>query len=353
MLLTTLVISSCSSGSKNYESEKFSPDEKIEVSTVLPEADTKTPKYSIKDFLPSNKNTEYTFSRGSENEIVKEYVEFLEEDKIQIKSVSGTRIASSIYKVQEDAIILTYIAEDNYIKKELFSEESNSHEILLMNPIAIGTTWNNADKTLSITSIDIPIETKFGTYNSIEVTTKGKEFTQKDYYVLNLGKIKTVVEINDTTFTTELIDYKKDELLQGTYRYYYTSASSKELFFKEEKVSELRDDELQDKIARNMYNPPREDLKPLDSNIKINFINLSPKKDYVHIDFSFNLNDKLNVGDSFNKPFLQSLANTLGFNYGVENILISFDGKSHSSEQLVLEDSEHIKVDYSNYKLLQ
>ena len=94
ILLNTLLISSCSSESKDYETEKLSPNDKIELSTVLPEADTETPIYNIKDFLPTKKNTEYSFSRGTENEIVKEYVEFLEEDKIQIKSVSGTRIAS-------------------------------------------------------------------------------------------------------------------------------------------------------------------------------------------------------------------------------------------------------------------
>ncbi|WP_426349090.1 GerMN domain-containing protein [Alloiococcus sp. CFN-8] len=351
IIFNLLFIASCSSNSEDYGSQSLSQNNSNEVSAVLPEAEMT--KYNITDFLPSAINSIYSFSRSQENEIIKEYIEFLKEGRVQVKSVSSSSIASLIYEIQEDALVLTYIAEDNYIKKELFDKEPNSQEILLMNPIIVGTTWNNGDKTLSITAIDIPVETKSGTYTSIEVTTKGKEFTQKDYYALNLGKIKTVFEMNGTVFTTELMDYKNYEIVQGIYRYYYNTPSGNELYYLEEKVSELREEELKERIIKNLYNAPRKDLLSLDSNIKINFIKYSPENDNVHIDFSFIINDKLDLETTFNKMFLKSLANTLCFNYGVENALITIDGKSQGSDQLILEDKEVITADFNNYKLLE
>ncbi len=351
--INLLSLSSCGSSSKDYTSDNISHKEEVAVSTVLQEPDGKRPSYTVMNFLPSTINTELSFSRGPENEIIREYIEFLKDDKIQVKSVSNSSIASSIYEVQNDALVLTYIAEDNYIKKELFNEKPNSNEILLMNPILIGTTWTNNNKQSTITGIDIPVVTEAGTYNSIEVTTNGEEFIQKDYYAVNIGKIKTIFETNGTIFTTELISYKNNTSLQGIYRYYFNSSSGKEFYYLEEKVTELTEKELTEKIANNLYNPPREYLVSLQKNIKINFITLSPEKNYVHIDFSYESKDKFNLEVLSEPTLLKSLSNTLGFNYQVEDILITFDGSSYSPEQLTLEDGVQLKVDYSNYIILQ
>ena len=219
----------------------------------------------------------------------------------------------------------------------------------MCNPIKEGSTWKDGTKTRVITAVDVSIEIPAGYFAAVEVTTSTDEYTQKDYYVKDLGRVKTIFETNGSTFITELKSIEENTKLIANYRFFYMDIVNDKNYYIEEAIEELQEEELQDIIIDKLYNPPSNNYVKLAEGVTINSISILDDKDYIHIDISSDFQEKMNFGVSAETGFLSALTNTLGFNYGLEKVMVTLDGKPYSSGHLYLEAGETFTVDISNY----
>ena len=57
---------------------------------------------------------------------------------------------------------------------------------------------------------------------------------------------------------------------------------------------------------------------------------------------------EMNAGASFENLILQSLTNTLGNYYGVQEVYLTIDGGPYESGHIKIEEGEPLLVDYDN-----
>ena len=70
----------------------------------------------------------------------------------------------------------------------------------------------------------------------------------------------------------------------------------------------------------------------------------------VHIDLSKDFIDEMNAGAGMESMILQSLTNTLGSYYGVQEVYITIDGGQYESGHIIIQEGEPSLVNFNNVK---
>lgn len=86
----------------------------------------------------------------------------------------------------------------------------------------------------------------------------------------------------------------------------------------------------------------------LDSNIDVRSAKLDKDKDLLTVNFGENFVNNMNLGAGTEASVLQAVVNSLGYNYGVNNVCITVNGKPYSSGHIVKDSNEAFKVNYEN-----
>lgn len=308
-----------------------------------------TPKYIPKDFLPNKLNLKLSYDGGFENGGEQSYIEYVDNNRVQIKTVSGGTSLVKVIESKEDSISIVYTEGELYNKKNMLSTASNFNEALLKAPIKVGTSWKSDDNTTkTITAVDMDLNTKAGNFKVVEVTKKGKDYLSKEYFAKGLGVIKTVFQTNGSEFITELKSIEENSPLKIGYRYFYYDVVNDKSLYKEVSFAQQEESKLKANIEENLRKVPSKNFIAIKPAIKINKIELIKDKALLHIDFSSNFVKEMNLGSGPETLFLQSIVNTLGYNYGVSEVMITLDGKPYSSGHIFMKNGETFKVGYEN-----
>ncbi|MGL5151082.1 MAG: hypothetical protein ACRC7N_10980 [Clostridium sp.] len=123
-------------------------------------------------------------------------VQYISNDKIQILTVSGSRI-QRVYKLTTEGL---YIVNEQELKDSdsptnIINSKETLNKLVIKAPLSIGTKWSNdSGDSFEITSIDKICTTKAGNFNSIEITKiqKSTKNITKDYFGEGAGLIKSV-----------------------------------------------------------------------------------------------------------------------------------------------------------------
>lgn len=174
---------------------------------TLPDIQEEAP--SVSDYFPKVEMTK-EYSGGFENSGFIQIVDRFEGDKVQIKQMdTGGRLAT-IYQVTDDSIKLIYteeVSESDFKDNYLTSFAPNRDEVILQEPLEIGTKWSVEDNQYEITGTNVEITTPAGTFSTIEVTQVRDLFEVKSYYAKELGLVKRIIK-----------DYGVDELISVEYK---------------------------------------------------------------------------------------------------------------------------------------
>jgi len=164
---------------------------------------------SVSDYFPKVEMTK-EYSGGFENEGFTQKVDRFEGEMVQIKHVdTGGRLAT-IYRVTDDSIKLIFteeVSESDFKDNYLTSFAPNRDEVILQEPLELGTKWSVEDNQYEITGTDMEVTTPAGTFTTLEVTQKRDEFEVKSYYAIELGLVKRIIK-----------DYGVDELISVEYK---------------------------------------------------------------------------------------------------------------------------------------
>ena len=188
-----------------------------------------------------------------------------------------------------------------------------------MEPLVKGTEWTLADKSKRyISEVNVKIETELGSFEALEVTT--------EYEVTS-----TLKAMNKTPLIQDISLFypNQDEKI-----YVYRESIT---FHTNDITRLVLEKTIKDKVIKN------EELPLMGINTKINSMYLG-KDMIVYIDFSKEFIDEMNAGAAYESLILQSITNTLGDFYGVDEVYIMVEGKSYESGHILLKKGETLKV---------
>lgn len=191
------------------------------------------------------------------------------------------------------------------------------------------------------------IENSIPTDNNIISDIKEDDNTSKDD--LNNDKkedlSKEEAPVDKNTDAND--DSSKEESLGEGRIYYYEGFDQVNYYIKTD-VPASKDEKL-NYIVDSLKNLPNNDFleyienqefTPLPSYVSINSAEFLDN--LIKVDFNRNFTE--NLGSSGETAVLESLVNTIGYNFSVNNVIITFNGENYSSGHISMEDNEPFVV---------
>jgi len=357
ILLIVFVLSSCNtdtqetpgntSVSSESETELKSSDSSFEEENLTADM-----------FFSYKENAKYVYDGyGNEYAAFTVYVDFMNPDSVQTRTNNGGTEVVKVIQNFGDKIILVRQQEEIYFRENFLEGNMAYLEILLIEPIAVGTKWEiDSSRERSITAINKETSTPYGTFKAIEVTTISKESPENiilDYYVKDLGHVKSIfksaegveAEYEIVSELSQIIENKK--LVQNV-DFYFPDFEKESLFIYTRNLEFSTNDSTVDLFEKEFRNlPDGFDGKLFSENTSINFITRKDNET-AHIDFSEELITEMNSGAGFESMIIQSIVNTIAGYYGVEKVYISVVGSPYSSGHIQIGENEFFQKNLSN-----
>lgn len=310
---------------------------------------------TIKDYYAYKDNTKYVYEgHGMEYASYYVYVDYISGDRVQLRSNNGGTEMVKVLENKDGELRMLLSRGEAYYRENLTQATGSNVEILLKEPLAVGTSWNLSDgRKRSITNLEVDVTTPSGTYKTLEVTTEGKDSKVLDYYAPNVGLVKTVFTSNGTEVTSALSKVETNAPLTQTVRFYYPNANVDKLYFVDKQLTFKTNDITKAIFEQAFKDLPKGDVaNVLGPNVKINSLYLN-QDNRVYVDFSKEFVSEMNAGSSYESLILKSITNTLGGYYGVDKVHITIEGKPYESGHFALKKEEYFTVDFNNSEQLK
>jgi hypothetical protein len=308
-------------------------------------------KQVIEDYYPliSDRSLKYK-GFGNEYAGMTSYVDYIRNNKIQIRNINGGTNVGQVLEIKNGELRLLLSLGEFYYRTDLTGIENTKPEILLKEPLKIGTSWKlpNGDSRF-ISGLDKSIETPLGKYKALEVTTKNKESEQRDYYVIQTGYVKSVFITKGGQITSELEKLNKKALVTQTLKIYYPDIKKNSSIYVEHTINLKTNEDIKGYIEKYFREKPSSNsLSLFGQKAKINMLAFERVKNLVKVDFSKEFADEMNSGASKETLVLKAVTNTLGNYFNVDKVYITIDGKPYSSKNIHKKVDEPFYVDYKN-----
>ena len=332
--------------------EPAEAEEQAETPSEAPVIEEEAEKLTVDRLYPFETDT-YRVYEGKGNEFAgyDVYVDFMQSDRIQLRENNGgTEIVRVLEK--KDGMVKEVIFEpETYYKENFLSKEPNTDRILIMEPIAAGTTWMNDNETNTITAVDKEVVTPSGTYLAVEVTrvTKNEkdEYTNIDYYAEDMGLVKSLNIGTGYEVSSSLQKIEKNAVQNKVVNFYYPNAMDERIFLYRKEIQFTTNDIPRILLIEAYKELPKEAAPVLTPNTKVNYLYLN-QDGMVYVDLSKDFMNEMNAGAGYESLILQSLANTFGDYYGTSKVILTIDGETYESGHILLREFEPLEVNYDS-----
>ena len=153
-------------------------------------------------------------------------------------------------------------------------------------------------------------------------------------------------EINSNVSKNESGSSSKKEVDQEIRLYVYDAVSGESMYTM--KNITIVDGALVSAIINALKDDSSNNFTALNSEIQVKSAKLEKDKDLLTVDFGEKFLNNMDLGGGVEMGMLQSVVNSLGYNFGVSNVCITVNGKGYSSGHISHKADEPFKVDYSN-----
>ncbi|MGB8454638.1 MAG: GerMN domain-containing protein [Anaerocolumna sp.] len=313
------------------------------------EAETLT----IQDYYPFQNNVVYQYEgKGNEYAAYNIYTDYIKGSRIQLRSANGGSESIKVLEIKDGELIKILLKGECYYRENLLNSSEGEGEVLLKEPLTTGTEWMiSGNRRRYISNTDVAISTPAGDYKALEVTTEGDGDATLDYYVRDVGLVKTIFTINGSiSVTSSLSKIEENTLFKQNIRLFYPNADEEVIYALDKEISFNTNDITRNKLETAVKEIAQEKYDPLLSvNTKINSLYLS-KDNVVYVDFSKELFSEMNAGAAYESMILQCIANTLGTYYGVNEVYITVEGKPYESGHISMKKGDTIAVKLDKVK---
>lgn len=343
LLFTLVLLNGCTNNKNEIKPpiEEAKPQETKQLLTIQ--------DYSLKE------DTNYFYQgEGNEYASYNVNVDYIEGNRLQIRSNNGGTEMVKVLENKDGELTLVFTRAETYYRENLIQSPANYSEILLKEPLEIGTSWTLADgRKRSITNLEAEVTTPLGTYKSLEVTTEGKDNKTQDYYAPNIGLVKSIFNSEGLVVSSSLSKLEKNAPLTQTVKFFYPNSNDDKLYYLNKELSFKTNDLTKVVFEKAFKELPKGNIsKVFGPNVKIKSLYLN-KDNMVYVDFSKEFISEMNAGAGYETLILQSITNTLGNYYWVDKVYITVEGSPYVSGHYMMKKGEFFKVDLKNSVELQ
>lgn len=305
--------------------------------------------YTIEDYYTIEPDTEYVYEgSGMEYASYNIFLDYYDEStkRYQTRTDNGGTVSGKVIEIKDGKLSLLHSVAEFYYRDNLLDiNPANTSEILLMEPLVKGTEWTLPDKSKRyISEVNIKIKTELGSYEALEITTEYEDSITKDYYAPGLGFIKSIFTTEDDYQVTSTLKAMNKTPLIEEISLFYPNKDEKIYLYREPITFHSNDitrlvleKTIKDRVVKN------EELPLMGINTVIKSMYLG-KDMIVYIDFSKEFIDEMNAGAGYEGLILQSITNTIGNYYVVDEVYITVEGKPYESGHILLKKGETLKV---------
>lgn len=309
-----------------------------------------SPSFTLDNILPNKVDLRLTYKGGFENGGEISYVEFINGNKVQIRTVNGGTSMVTVYEKKQDGIYIVFQQGEVYEVKSFINAQSNTNRVFIKAPIKVGTTWNVENgATAKITAVNHKIKTGAGTLDTIVITSESDGNINTKYISKNLGMVKNSFKTGNDEFITELVEIKENAPITTSVRIYYYDAKNDKILYKDFTKKGEGTTIINSTIMNELTKSPKSGINAaLPNGVKIKSIKTVSGKDEVIVDLPQSFVKNMNAGSGVEANILQCIVNTVGYNYKVNSVIITLDGKPYESGHISMKAGESFKVNYSN-----
>lgn len=152
--------------------------------------------------------------------------------------------------------------------------------------------------------------------------------------------------INSNVSKNESGSSSKKEVDQEIRLYVYDAISGESMYTM--KNITIVDGALVSSIINALKDDSSNNFTALNPEIQVKSAKLEKDKDLLTVDFGEKFLNNMDLGGGVEIGMLQSVVNSLGYNFGVSNVCITVNGEGYSSGHVSHKADEPFKVDYSN-----
>lgn len=156
----------------------------------------------------------------------------------------------------------------------------------------------------------------------------------------------TTPTINSNVSKNESSSSSKKEVDQEIRLYVYDAISGESMYTM--KNITMVDGALVSSIINALKDDSSNNFTALNPEIQVKSAKLEKDKDLLTVDFGEKFLNNMDLGGGVEMGMLQSVVNSLGYNFGVSNVCITVNGEGYSSGHVSHKADEPFKVDYSN-----
>lgn len=359
------LLASCSGGSTNDSSESSASSSGISSSSAVSSSDSSSASSSgseqenvlrVGDFYPFIESVYSSYlGEGNEYASFTVYPQYIEGDRMQITSNNGGTQIVTVLEMADGELKEVFSRPETYFRENMLakipdSEAANQLNILLKEPLAVGNSWSNPNGTTSeITNLAVAVDTPFGAFEALEVTTAYETSKTMNYYVKDMGLVKRVTDLGDGMVVSSSLETRAENIPETQMlRVYYPASdlmgldvTSVDLAYATNQITR----EVFAAALKNVAAAPGGSL--IGPNVVINSMSLN-EDGRVYVDFSQEFVSEMNAGSSAESLILKAVVNTIGDYYGAQAIHLTVAGKAYESGHILMAEGQYFTVDYSD-----
>lgn len=303
---------------------------------------------NISTYFPFYQNKIYVYTgSGSNFTDQKIFTMYTDENKMQRRLDMGTMVMMQVFENINGQLKYSNVAVDMFHLENMLNASNTDTFIELQEPFEVGNSWNFSDTTdlkKQITDMDAKVETPYASFdNAMEVTTKfSDDMTTKDYYVPDVGFVKSVSESSDGPIVIQLSQIINDTPLELENTIYKVDENAQDLSTDSFNLKFYTNDNLSENILEVMKENGLVSNETTINKFEINRDDL--QNQIISVDFNSGFIDLTKLGSQGESLTLQAITNTLGHIFGVDKIKLTVDGKNYESGHISMEDGEYFDV---------
>jgi len=307
----------------------------------------------VEEYFPALQNVRFTYEGiGNEYATYISQVEFTAGNKLQTRVDNGGTIVSKVYKWESGKLTRVLTTEEAYVRENLLNATEKESEVLLQEPLTLGTTWEAKGGQRSITGVNVSISTLSGTYQALETTTQGMEAKTMDYYVKGIGLVKSVFQPGENEISSSLAEVKTDTPYLQVVRLFYPGSDGTGRYYREVQLSLPTNKTLAEAMEEAYKSPAGKQagsVFPPDAKILLLGKNA---QNVLQLDMNQAFAAKANANPAYEKAVLSCVADTFGELFQTDKVLLTIEGKPYQSAHLTLSQGETLAVEQTQAQII-
>jgi hypothetical protein len=346
-LCALIMISGCS---------KPQPDDKPGEETPPPVVVTVTPGKPPKDgpaaadYLSFEKDVHMVYEgTGIEFASFETWVDYVSKDAVQLRVDNGGTVSSIVYTARDDALVMTLSRGEQYGRANMIGQ-STTEDILIREPIAVGTAWQSGGYARSITAVDMEVTVPYGTFKALEVTSENDFSVSKDYFAKGIGLIKTEFrpKDEDVVITSELKARETGAPVTLHLNVYYPREDFSGIVFTWREASLMTNEPLAPVLTELFKAPPGGARAVIEGDAQILTVGFDAEAETAAVDVSAKFAESMKgLPASSERLILQCIANTVADAFQTEKVTLTLEGGEYTSDnfRFDIKQNQYVRID--------